>query len=247
VISLLIACSGTPTQDPGVATPVEPRGPLDVRATDWPSHWLATRIGGEHAEVTCILPEGEDAAFWQPPGDLVASLDEADLVVTNGADFAAWMKTAALPGMKVLETADSVDLIVKKGETHSHGNEGAHSHNDVNPHTWTDPKIFAEQAGTVRVGLTMLDADHADAYAANTEAVLADLDALHAELEAATADLGETELVLGHDFAYLARRYALKTTHVGHGIEVELSSAEGPEDYLAEMRKNVAALDAVVE
>ena len=251
MIVLLLACSG-PSETAGVATPVEPRGPLDLRATDWPSHWLATRVGGEHVEVTCILPEGQDPQHWQPSGDLVAGLGEADLIVTNGAFHSAWMKTASLPGMKVLETGDTVDLIVREGETHSHGAEGEHSHGEIDPHTWTDPKVFSEQAGALRAGLTMLDPEHAEDYSANAAAVRADLDALHEDYVAATADLAEVTLrVEGDGYGYLARRYQLKLVDHDHegAVPVVLDPlvSGAPYDYLAQSRANVAALEGAVE
>ena len=208
MIALFLACSSEPSEEtPAI---VEDAAPLAVSTTDWPSHYLVERIGGDDVVATCILPAGEDPPSWQPSGDVVAALSEAQLIVTNGADFAAWMKTASLPPSKVVETAAAVKLITIDSGTHSHGKEGEHSHDGIDPHTWSDPRAYSIQAGAVRAALTVRDPDNADAYAARTDALVLELQTLDAQLEAATADLAEVELAANHPaFNYLARRYGL--------------------------------------
>lgn len=227
MIALLLACSG----DPEITTAPEPAGPLTVSTTDWPAHYLVERIGGQHVSATCILPAGEDPPAWQPPGEVVAALADADLIVTNGAGFSAWMATASLPSAKVVETATAVELIEFAGATHSHGVEGDHSHAGIDPHTWSDPQSYGLQAGTVRDALTGVDPDHAEAYAANTAALLAELEVLDQSLAVATADLVELEMAANHPaFNYLARRYDLSIQSFDVEGEALGAWAEGRED-----------------
>ena len=212
----LLACSGSSEPE----TPTSPKesrpenaAPLQVVTTDWPSHYLVERIGGDSVNVRCLLPEGASADAWQPSGDEVAALSDADLIVTNGAGYAAWMKTASLPVTKVVETAGGLDLLEEKGQTHSHGTEGEHSHGGLNAHTWMDPTHYLTQAGVVRAALTVHRPDRATEFEARLALLEVDLTLLDGQLAGATADLQGVALAQNHAaFSYLGRKYGIPIT-----------------------------------
>lgn len=190
--------------------------PLAVKTTSFPVDWLVRRIGGQRVEAENILPPGEDPPFWQPPGAVVAGLASADLIVANGATFEKWMATASLPRARVVETSRGLDLIQLPGITHSHGAGGAHSHVGTDPHTWSDPELFALQAAAVGRALTEADPGGAAEYEAALGRLRADLEALSASYRQVLHPPEGLRLAASHPaFNYLARRYGLEIRSFG--------------------------------
>jgi zinc transport system substrate-binding protein len=215
----LAACSGEPA-----AAPAPAAHPLDVRALSFPAAWLVQRVAGDAVTLTNVNPPGEDPPAWQPSGDLVADLGNADLIVANGAGYEAWVTTVSLPPSKLLKLADGQDLITLPGVTHSHGKDGSHSHAGVDPHTWADPALFAKQAAALHDQLVALDPGHKATFDDGLARVQADLAALDQELAAALVGAKGHRLASSHPaFNYLARRYGLDVT------SFEFDPSEAPE------------------
>ncbi len=194
---LLPLLSGCDTPPPAKTAP-----PVIV-ATSFPACYLADRLTDE--AVRCILPPGADPQTWQPDGALIASLAEADLIITSGAGYEAWMATAALPESRVVDLSAGVEPIILPTTTHSHGLGGEHSHAGIDPHMWLDPLSYRQEAETLaaalrRAGVTVVGLD----------GLLADLDALHAGYAERLGDPRLPALVASHPaYSYLARRHGL--------------------------------------
>jgi zinc transport system substrate-binding protein len=124
-----LGCSGAERQNvPQVAD----AGPLSVYVVNQPLQYFAERIGGEHVEVVLPAPQGVDPAFWQPSADVVSDYQSADLILENGAGYAAWTRHTTLPRASRVDTSAGFGdrLIVESGAvTHGHGPEGDHTHN----------------------------------------------------------------------------------------------------------------------
>lgn len=221
LLPLLVACSGGPAS----TTPVR-SGKVKVKAVSYPAAYLVQRVGGAEVEVENILPAGEDPPSWQPSGDVVARLAEADLIVANGAGYEAWMATATLPTAKVVDTSLGLDLVHVEGPTHSHGKAGEHSHAGTDPHTWGDPAIYAKQAQAVHDALAKVDPANAQLYALHLQGFTRQLDELGAELDATLARAKDHKLAANHpSYTYLARRAGLEIPSL-HLDPDEVPSAE---------------------
>lgn len=229
----LLACGASPeapTSPPQTAAaearPEAPAARKVVRSTSFPAAWLVTRLAGQLVNHENVHPAGEDPPSWQPPGELVAGLATADLIVANGAGFEAWMATAALPASRVVQSASGAELITLEGKTHSHGTGGEHTHAGTDPHTWSDPVTLLGQARVVHQALVQADPAHQPAYDANLGTLTAELEALDGELRAATAGGKGRPLSASHPaFNYLARRYELSIHSFDFDPE-EVPSAE---------------------
>ena len=202
----LVACT-TASTPPG---PPASDGPLSVVALSHPAGWLAEQIGGTHVEVSVLPPSNADPATWQPTGAQVAGLPEADLIVSNGAGFEAWTKTATLPTGKLVETARNVDTIEVEGPTHSHGKQGEHSHEGIDPHTWADPAVYATQAAAVHAALVKVDPSHDATYDANLTKTQQVLEQVGQALDRSLAGLKGQPMAANHPaYTYLDRRAGL--------------------------------------
>ena len=78
---------------------------LSVVSVNYPLHYLAGRIGGDLIEASMPFPADIDPAFWQPTADDIARIQQADLILRNGAGYAKWARLAALPRRKMVDTS----------------------------------------------------------------------------------------------------------------------------------------------
>lgn len=207
LLVLLPGCSG----DADRSGPTEvSTGVLQVRTTCFPVGWLVQRIGGDRIEHVNILPAGEDPPVWQPSGATIAELGDADLIVVNGAGFERWTLTAALPVSKLVDTTEGLELISVERTTHSHGMQGDHSHAGIDPHTWSDPRIYLAQARNVHAALVDADPANREYYDRNIEALAAELEELDREYARVLEPAHGRRLAANHPaYAYFALRYGL--------------------------------------
>ena len=122
---------------------------------NYPLLYFAERIGGEHVELIYPIPDDVDPAYWLPYQAL-EEIQQADLIMANGADYAKWMGKVSLPSSKVIYTSKAfADRYIKieEGTTHSHGAEGEHVHYGYAFTTWLDFKLALSQAEVVKNAL----------------------------------------------------------------------------------------------
>lgn len=219
------------------ALPVQAGEPLKIVTVNYPLAYFAERIAGEAAEVAFPVPKGRDPAFWKPSIAEIGAIQQADLIVLNGAAYAKWTTKASLPRRALLDTSAGFAerFIPTKTITHSHGAEGEHSHTGVAAIVWLDFDQAAQQAEAIAKRLARAAPDSADAIAANLEALKVDLAALDAEAKALATEIGDRPLLASHPrYQYLARRYGLNLE------AMEWDPAEPPTG------KQWAQLDAVI-
>lgn len=213
----LLACGGS---DPAIPLPAPaapvPEAPTPdatrpaVVSASFPSCWLVDRLARDLVDHQCAGVAGEDPRTFKPSAELVLDLQQADLIVMNGAGYEAWLDTAGVPPDRLLNTALVVKVLDAPGTTHSHGAHGAHSHAGPDPHIWADPQRYLAQAESVRAELTELLPSHADALQASFRQLSDDLGQLDRLLEVATAGAKYRAIAANHpSFAYAADRYGL--------------------------------------
>lgn len=219
--STLAACGGTTdgggSQGGGEGTATV-SAKLEVHTSCFPVHYLTQRVAGDRANVTLILPAGEDPPDWTPPVETVGALQGSDLIVINGAGFEGWIGTTTLPETKLVDSAASLPepLIELEDTTHSHGKEGEHSHKGIDPHTWSDPRMAIAQAEAIQGALSRVDPAHSDTYRGNFEALREELTRLDQTFQEAVGGYDGEILATSHPaFNYLGRRYGLKLQNFG--------------------------------
>ncbi|MEJ5915329.1 metal ABC transporter substrate-binding protein [Pseudokineococcus sp. 1T1Z-3] len=108
-------------------------------------------------------------------------------------------------------------------DEHDHAEEGHEHALAEDPHFWLDPVRMQAVAEVVAQGLTDVDPDGADTYAANLADVQAELAAVDEEYATGLATCDSRDLVTAHQaFGYLAERYDLTqrgVTGIGGGTE----------------------------
>ena len=187
--------------------------PLLVYTVNYPLAYFAERIGDEFVNVRFPAPPGVDPARWSPDVETISAYQAADLILLNGAGYAAWVDRASLPASRLVVTTRGVRdrfILVDDAVTHSHGPEGEHAHGRIASATWLDIGLAVEQARAIR-----------DAFVAARPDSVAGFDTRFRELERDLIDLDQEIAALvsagprlpllsaGPIYPYLAARYGL--------------------------------------
>jgi zinc transport system substrate-binding protein len=221
--TLLIGCQPAEHSKP-MTVAVSTASP-EVYTVNYPLAWMAERIGGDAIGVVFPAPDGVDPAHWQPTPETILNYQSADLVLVNGAGYAAWIQFAALSPGKLVDTSRglSARFVSVGGATHSHGPKGEHDHGDVASHTWLDPSIASAQARAVADALEPL-VPAADAALERLQADLANLDS---RIAAAFAGWGDAGVLYSHPvYQYLDARYGLNGRSVSWEPDEDPGDAE---------------------
>ncbi len=121
---------------------------------------VVEQLGGSHVEVTHILnnPSSDPHLFSTSPST-AKSINVADIIVYNGADYDPWMnpllKSSDIKQKQIINVAELVN--VKSGE---------------NPHIWYDPKTMPKFAAKIVGVLSQLDPNNKTYYQTQLKAFL---------------------------------------------------------------------------
>ncbi|MBT8058592.1 MAG: metal ABC transporter substrate-binding protein [Gammaproteobacteria bacterium] len=206
-----------------------------VFAANYPLFFFAAQIAGH--TVTIRMPDFDgDPAFWKPDDDEIRSLQQADLLLLNGAGYDSWQGWVTLPQDSPLDTSQEFrDRLVPVDDRaqHQHGPGGEHSHGDVAFTTWLDPTLAALQAEAVMRGLARLLPEHEPAYRKRLGELTGRLQELDRRLGEALAVFEDQPLLFSHPvYQYLAEHYGLD----GVSLHWEPDLEPGAGDWIALQR-----------
>lgn len=183
-------------------------------SVNYPLHYLAGRIGGELIEASMPFPADVDPAFWQPTADEIARIQQADLILRNGAGYAKWARLAALPRRKVVDTSAGFRdrfIATSSGVTHQHGPEGEHAHGNIAFTTWLDPTQALTQADAIRRALARRLPEQQGEINGNFARLESDMAELDKLFQDAFAPVAGAPLLASHPiYQYLGRRYGFE-------------------------------------
>jgi manganese/zinc/iron transport system substrate-binding protein len=204
--------------------PADPRpGVVRVVATTGMVADLASRVAGDHANITTLMGEGVDPHLYKASPSDIRAIENADLVLYSGLHLEGKMG-------EVLEKLGSRSRVVAVTDGIPRDrlmSFGADAHD---PHVWFDVALWAHCLPTVERALAAAAPAHAPDFSANRERYAAELDALDAEVRTAIATIPKERrvLVTAHDaFGYFGRAYDIEVLGVqGMSTESEASLAD---------------------
>jgi zinc transport system substrate-binding protein len=216
-----------------------PAGKPLVVASFYPMYEFSRQVAGDRAEVVSLVPPGVEPHDWEPSPQKLVEVQNARLLVYNGAGFEPWVDRLLqdVTGRKliVIETTRGLDLIPAPGTgaagsaPTAAGMDARKTRNGAgDPHVWLDPVLAQSQVEAIRAGLAQGDPANTAAYDEHARAFRARLGALDAAFQAGLRDCEHRDIVVSHaSFAYLARRYGLtQVALMGLAPESEPSPAE---------------------
>jgi zinc transport system substrate-binding protein len=179
---------------------------------NYPLAYFAERLGGDLIEVVYPIPADRDPAFWRPGIADIAAYQQADVIALNGAGYADWVAKASLPRAATVDTSAGFaqELIATETITHSHGEDGDHSHTGTANHTWLDFDLAAAQAEALAERMTRRMPELSSAINSNLKDLQANLDELDRRATEVTRDLTDAVFIASHPrYQYFARAYGL--------------------------------------
>jgi len=191
---------------------------LKVISVNYPLFYFADRIGGDMIEMQFIIPDDVDPAYWTPDEEALTLYQNADIILSNGADYAKWMENVSLPSSRIVNTSSSFSdsfIPLKNIASHNHGPEGEHEHNGFAFTTWLDFQNAIKQAETIKNILIKKIPSEEKLLNENFESLKSDLQMLHKEMMNCGLELKEYEVVGSHPvYQYLSKAYDLNIKSV---------------------------------
>jgi len=192
--------------------------PLNIYTVNYPVKFFAERIAEQYAHVTLPMPTDIDPAFWSPKAEDIASLQKADMILLNGANYAKWLPKVSLPLFKIVNTSSEFReayISLNEGVTHNHGTGGKHSHTGTAFTTWLDLSLAEKQAKSIFKALSRkqpkLNAKFVKNFMPLQEALLG----LDSELSEIGKALNGKALLGSHPvYQYMRKRYQLNLESV---------------------------------
>ena len=167
---------------------------------------MARNVAGDAADIDSITKPGAEIHNYQPtPRDILKARD-ADLVLWNGLNLERWFE-------KFLANLDGIPSVVVSDGIVPMSIGGGPYEGKPNPHAWMSPDNALIYVENIRKGLTQVDPEHADLYAANAKTYSDKIKAEIAPMRDALAALPENQRWLATSegaFSYLARDFGLK-------------------------------------
>jgi ABC-type Zn uptake system ZnuABC Zn-binding protein ZnuA len=187
---------------------------------------IVANIAGDRAQVTGVIPEGEDSHTYEPKPSVAQVVANADIVVVNGLKLED--PTRKLAQQNTPDTTPIVELgnLTLRPDQYLYDFSFPRDGGKPNPHLWTNPPMARCYAEIAASTMAAADPANADYYRANLDRYAARLDELDQLFTQASATMTaqQRKLLTYHDaYAYFAVHYGW--TVVG---AIQVSSFEEP-------------------
>ncbi len=224
----MIGLAGSALSPPSAWAGVTESSPLKVVAANYPLAYFAERIGGSRVSVSLPAPADEDPAFWKPTAKAVGGMQQAELILLNGADYEKWLPRVTLSKFKLADTSAAFNnafIRIENAVTHSHGPGGTHAHEGIAFTTWLDFAQASKQAEAVAQAMVRKRPEFKTVMMDNLKLLQDDLAALDRQMQGLADARPGLPLLGSHPvYQYLARRYGLNLQSV-HWEAGEMPSA----------------------
>jgi len=178
---------------------------LKILASFYPLYEFTKIIGGERIDVSTIVPSGIEPHDWEPTIQDLQKMQNADMIVINGAGLESWItKLVSInPDILIVDTSSGIPLLKK--DKHVFDNK---IQND--PHIWLDPVLAKKQIQNIANGLVKTDPQNAAYYQENANAYNNKLNLLDKKIRSELSVCVKKDFLAFHDaFSYFANEYDL--------------------------------------
>ena len=190
---------------------------LTVVTTLFPYYDFLKQIGGEHIELTLLLPAGKDAHAFEPtPSDYI-TVQNADVFVYNGGTLEAWVpkvlnsiEADSLTSIAMMDNIKLLEEETPEGVFDDHDHD-EHDH-EYDEHIWTSVKNSKQIVTTLTEELVKADPKNKESYESNAAAYTKQLEALDEAFLETISHANKNMMVFGDKFplAYFAKDYGLE-------------------------------------
>ena len=187
--------------------------PASIITVNYPLYYFTQQLAADLATVILPVPVGSDPAQWNPQLEDILQMQQAELIILNGAGYSIWLDKVSLsPNRLINSSHDAKDQwITLDGQTtHSHGPGGEHSHGDYAFTTWMDLTLAKHQASAIARALIQRWPGQQQAITLRETRLLEALTELDQAYQQLAGDLAGKNLIYSHPvYQYFERRYQL--------------------------------------
>jgi zinc transport system substrate-binding protein len=137
-----------------------------------------------------LVPQDIDPAYWEPTDADITKMQQADLVLLNGASYEKWQNSVELPISKIVDSSSSCkSMFIEIKEVMKHEHNGkVHSHDGIDFNIWLDAYIFCRQAETITSALSKTLPQHKALYEKNLKSLKAEVMAVFMQFNKVAGD-----------------------------------------------------------
>lgn len=177
---------------------------------------------GDAADVTILIPDGQDPHDYQPSARDIETINNADIVVSNGLDFEEGLlgvlATAESNGVPQYRFGNNITQRVIEGELVS------------DPHLWLSPLSFTQALPSLTAAI-----NKATGLSIDETTALDQLTTLDNEISEVIDTIASCVMVSGHDeMGYFADRYGC--TVIGAIIPSFSTTSEATAKQIADLK-----------
>ena len=178
---------------------------IKVLVSFYPLYEFTKIIGGERIDASIIIPLGIEPHDWEPTIQDLQKMQNADMIVINGAGLEPWIVklVSVNSDILIIDTSNGIPLLKKHKYVFSNKLQ-----ND--PHVWLDPVLAKKQIQNIVNGLEMVDPQNANYYQENANTYNTKLNLLDNKIRNELSVCGKKDFLAFHDaFSYFANEYNL--------------------------------------
>ena len=191
---------------------------------------IVEQLVGDAATVTTLIPDGQDPHEFEPSAKDIESLNNANIVVSNGLDFEEGLEET----LNNVKTAEVNVFMAGDYITVRELSEEEHDHGAFDPHLWLSPAAMLEMLPELSEAIgAAIGAD----LSVQLETLSAELTALDTQIQEIIGGV-KCELVSGHDeMGYFADRYGCEV--IGAVIPSLSTTSESSAGELADLKAEI--------
>lgn len=201
-------------------------GKIEIIATLFPQYDFARQIGGDKAEVTLLLPAGQEAHLYDPSPKDMEKIASSDVFIYTGEMMEGWAADIASSvggEVKIVDASEGAAFIENTEDAHAHEHDSVEAYD---PHIWLDFDNAKTMCDNIASALIEVSPENKAYFEENLAALKNELDNLDSDF-AAVCESSDKTLVFGGRFAlgYLTHRYNIKyvSAYASCGAEAEPS------------------------
>lgn len=245
VIVSIVTVAGCGSRSTEQAKPASPTA-TRVVVTSLVAEQIALELVESHFEVSKVVPDDTVSRLWAPKSDDVKTMQNAGLILLQGAGYDPWKDRATLPGSRLVDVSKGIYgefIRIPDAVTHQHGPEGKHSHPGTVWATWLNPELVLSQVSTIESALTKKQPDHADTISKASAKLRAQIQSQQEKVVTLRKSLEGQKITLLADnsnYLYLAKAVGLECRYLHwpesealnteHQAELETVLKESPTD-----------------
>ena len=197
---------------------------------------VVSDLVGDAADVTILIPDGQDPHDFQPSARDIETINNADIVVSNGLDFEEGLEdvlaSAIESGVSVYMVGENM-TVREPDEDHAeedHAEEDGHDHGAGDPHLWLSPLSFTQALPSLTTAI-----NKATGLSIDETTALDQLTKLDNEITEVIDTIESCVMVSGHDeMGYFADRYGC--TVIGAIIPSFSTTSEATAKQIADLK-----------